>query len=249
MAVYAFVGGVSVADEDTMNALIAMQDAKYIYTGTSRGSYSGAGVTENSGASYSYAIGFKITGATTLGYLTLNVDADGTGQDLTVQIRDGLATSGTSDGTLIAQAIYPKEFMTASAASTIYIPFGISGLTAAATYYFKTTMVGDATDKFDLIGEASANTANQTYRRVGDSGAWSASTGIHYEVFDWTPISDSDCLMTIYGGYAVEWQTLTVDGLISNIKYYIPGIDGSAGLRQTYTPTYSGEYIISEVIT
>ena len=249
MSIYAFVGGVSVADEDTMNALLSLQDAKYFYTATSRGSYSGAGTTENSGASYSYAISFKITGATTLGYITLNVDSDSAGQDLTVQLRDGLATSGTSDGTLLAQSIYPKEFMTVSAASTIYIPFGVTGLTAAATYWLTTTKVGDGTNKFDLIGEASANTANQTYRRTTTTASWSASTGIHYEVFDWTPVADNDCLMTVYGGYATEWVTLTVDGLISNVKFYIPGIDGSAGLRQTYTPTYSGEYIIKEVIT
>ena len=240
----AFVGGVSVLDADTMNSLVDLESYRTIYTGASVDSKTGAGATENSVADYNYAVRITATGTTELGYITMTVDGDGTKQDLDIELRDATwSNTGSSDGVLICTRKIPKEFIATTAGSEL-IPLGISGLTSGANYWLIIKKSGDATNKLDLVGEASQDAAHPVYRRSATTGAWTLNNAIHFNAYNFTPATDADALAVYYGGGITTWMTYDVNGLITLIQYYVPAIDTSAGIRQTFTPVTSGEYTL-----
>ncbi len=224
----AFEDGVTILDAANLNSILQMQDGALICSGgTLIDSKTGAGVTENSLADNNYAIRITATGQTEIGYINLKVDADGTGQDLMVSLVDStFATDGSNNGVVKATRLVPKEFI-ATSAGMVLIPFALDGLTSGANYWLIVSKSGDATNKLDLVGEASQDAAHPVYRRAGTSGAWTISNAIHFEVYSWS--IDGDVLAAVDGG---QWDWLEYNaGDLVKIKSYTPGTTG-AGLRE-----------------
>ncbi|HCS74380.1 MAG TPA: hypothetical protein DIW17_10965, partial [Clostridiales bacterium] len=103
MSLYAFKAGTTVLDEATMNSLISLQPFQLIYEGLQSASKIGSGVAENSIADYSYCTRFTLTGSTEIGRVELEIDRDGSGSDLIVQIRSGMDPGNGVNGTLLKQ--------------------------------------------------------------------------------------------------------------------------------------------------
>lgn len=244
MALYAYKNGVTIVNEDNWNQPLVSQPFKLIYAGSQRDAKAGAGVTENSIATYNYAARFTLIGATDIGRVEMELDRDGDGADLTVQIRSGL-TSG-NDGTLIKEVVLPKEFISLTA-GWVSIPFNLTGLTAGAYYWIVVIRAGDAANKIDWVGESSTDSSYPVYRRSGSTGTWTTGRpAMHFKVFSNDPAEDQDDVIhritsdTAYATYEYDG-----DGLIEKIYRYIPPEDGPAGgIRSILTMQMSGEYIM-----
>lgn len=220
------------------NELMAMQDFKLIYEGTEIDAEDGAGVTENSIASYTYLTAFVLTGVTTIGRIELELDKDGTGADVTVQLYNALLE-------LLKEIVVPKEFIPATKAY-VSIPIGLSGLTAGATYYIGVPQAGDATNKVDWIGEAAPG-SHMTIRSTKGGGAdpdW--SDALHFRVYSG---NTGDLIHGIYGTNLVETYIYTGEDL-TTIWRYCPPSDGAAGgIRDIITITFDGDYLTDGTVT
>lgn len=197
----AFKNGVSVFEEDTMNALISLQDFALVYAGTLLDSKTGSGVTENSLANNSYCARFTLVGSTVLDRIEAELDRDAVGADLVVQIRSGMVPGVGTDGTLLKEIVIPKEFIPLTAAYCS-IPINLSGLTSGGTYWIVMSKAGDATNKIDWIGEASQDASYPAYYRSGGSGAWTANNALHFMVYAGTTgllyhATDADGFVTL----------------------------------------------------
>lgn len=243
---YAFKAGVSVLDADTLNNIITTQSFDRIRTGTARDQKYGAGATENSLAINNYCMRFTLVGSTELSRVWLNVDKDGAGQDLVVQIRSGMVPASGTDGTMIKEVAFPKEFI-ALTAGGISIPFNLTGLTSGGTYWIVVKKAGDLTDKNDLIGEAAQDGSYPAFYRAADSGNWTANNAIHFYVYS----GDTGLpIHTVYDGNAYTIISRDAGNKISVIKTYVPPPDGSAGgIRQTLTLTRVNGRIKKGVVT
>lgn len=231
----AFEDDVTPLNAAFLNSLLQMQDGALICSGgTLMDSKTGAGVTENSVADYNYAIRITATGQTEIGFINLKVDADGTGQDLVVELRSAaFDPAGTTLGVLIASRLVPKEFIPLTA-GMIHIPFAVDGLTAGANYWLIVYRSGDAVNKLDLVGEASQDAGHPVYRRAGASGAWALTNAVHFECYSW--FVDGDVLSVCDGG---QWDWFEYSGAdLTTIKSFTPGTTG-AGLREKMTLTNS----------
>lgn len=211
-----------------------------IYTGSEIDSKTGAGVTENSLADYTYAARFTLTGVTEISRVELRLDRDGTGADVTVQIRSGLNPDGSNDGTVLKQVVVPKEFIP-DPVGWWSVPIALTGLTAGNQYWLVVLKAGDATNKVDWVGEASADGGYPVYRRAGSSGAWTTGRpALHFRVYSG---ETGELKHGIYGqnGYT----TVEYSGeLVSKVYRYLPPSDGPAGgIRDVLTMTWSGEYL------
>jgi len=244
MVLHAFKNGVTILNEDNLNMPLASQPFKFIYTGSQRDSKVGSGVTENSCAEYNYAARFTLTGATDIGRIDLELDKDGDGSDLTVQIRSGLTTS--SDGTLLKEVVVPKEFIP-DPKGWVSIPIGLTGLTEGNQYWIVAIRAGDVSNKIDWIGESSADGSYPVYRRAANTGNWTTGRpAVHFRIFSNDPAEGQDDIMhTITGENAIATYEYDIDGLVEKIYRYIPSEDGSAGgIRSILTMQMSGEYIM-----
>lgn len=233
---YAFKAGVSVLDEATMNSMLSLQPFLLIYDGTERDAKTGDGVAENSIAEYSYCTSFTLSDSTEIGRVELELDRDGAGADLIVQIREGMDPENGDDGTLLKEVVVPKEFIPTTA-TYWSVPIGLTDLVADGQYWLVVLRSGDAANKLEWIGEASQDVGHPAYRRAGDSGAWASAYALHFKIF-----SGVSGLVRhiIEGGNAMT----TIDysgGLPAKLYSYIPPSDGpEGGVRDVLTLTYSG---------
>ena len=241
MAIKAFKNGVTVFDESTMNRMLRVPEEVVLYEGTQRDAKTGAGVTENSLADYNYAIRFTATGTTEVARIELNLDRDSLGADLVLEIRSGLLADGSNDGTLLQTIKVPKEHIPDPA---VYrsIPVNVRGLTPGNTYWIVVKRNGDATNKVDLIGEASADGSYPVYRRTGDSGAWTTGqNAIHFRVFSGRT---GEMVHTLYAGGGHETYDWSVSGVFLRIHYWLPPSDDGTvgGIRDIEDVIFDGEY-------
>ena len=154
----AFKDGLTILNEDNMNALLSLQPFRLIYEGTQRAAKTGGGVVENNLANYSYCTRFTLTGSTEIGRVELEVDRDGLGADLIVQIRQGMNPASGVDGTLLKEVCVPKEFIPDPAAWWS-VPIGLSGLTSGGQYWLVVLRQGDAVNHNDWIGETATDSS------------------------------------------------------------------------------------------
>lgn len=244
MSLYAFKAGLSVLDEATMNSFLSLQPFQLIYEGAQRDAKTGGGVVENSIADYSYCTRFTLAGSTEISRVELEVDRDGLGADLIVQIRSGMNPGAGDDGTLLKQVIVPKEFIPDPKAYWS-VPIGLSGLASGGQYWLVVVRAGDATNKLDWVGEAAQDASYPAYYRAGDSGAWTANNALHFKVFSG---ESGELIHGIYGGNG--YTTVVYDGeIISKVYRYLPPADSTdGGIRDIITYAWSGEYLVSGVV-
>jgi len=239
MTLYAFKNGLTILNQDNLNALLSLQPFQLIYEGVQRDAKTGGGVVENSIAEYSYCTRFTLSGSTEISRVELELDKDGTGADLIVQIRQGMNPTSGIDGTLLKQVVVPKEFIPET--KTYWsVPIGLSGLTSGGQYWLVVLRNGDATNKVDWIGETTQDTSYPAYQRAGDSGAWTVRNALHFKVFSG---ESGDLKHSIYAG--TGYTTVEYNGeVISKVYRYLPPADGpDGGIRDVLTINWSGEYI------
>jgi hypothetical protein len=244
MTLNAFKDGVTVINQDNLNNLLALQPFQLIYEGTQRDAKTGSGVAENSIANYSYCARFTLSGGTEIGRVELELDRDGDGADLVLEIRSGMNPAAGNDGTLLKQVVVPKEFIPAT--KTYWsIPVGLTGLTSGGQYWLVVKRGGDATNKLDWIGEATQDANYPAYYRAGDTGAWTATNALHFKVFSG---ESGELKHGIYGenGYTtVEYA----GEIVSKVYRYLPPPDGpDGGIRDVISYIWSGEYLKSGVV-
>lgn len=239
MTLNAFKNGVTVLNEDNLNSLLALQPFQLIYEGTQRDGKTGSGVVENSIANCSYCARFTLTGSTEIGRVELELDRDGDGADLIVQIRSGMNPANGDDGTLLKQVVVPKEFISTTKAYWS-VPIGLSGLTSGGQYWLVVVRAGDATNKLDWVGEASQDASYPAYYRAGDSGTWTANNALHFRVLSG---ESGELVHSIYAG--TGYTTVEYSGeIISKVYRYLPPADGpEGGIRDVITYHWSGEYL------
>lgn len=240
MTLYAFKDGLTILNQDNLNQMLALQDFRLLYEGTQRAAKTGSGVVENSIADYSYCTRFTLTGATEIGRIELELDRDGLGADLIVQIRQGMVPASGTDGTLLKQVVVPKEFMPLTKAYWS-IPIGLTGLTSGGQYWLVVVRAGDATNKLDWIGEAAQDASYPAYYRAGDAGVWTISNALHFRVYSG---ASGELKHGIYGGNG--YTTVEYSGeIVSKVYRYLPPADGSeGGIRDIVTYTWAGEYLV-----
>lgn len=241
MAIKAFKNGVTVFDEDVMNRMIRVPEEAVLYEGSQVDAKTGAGVTENSLADYNYAIRFTATGTTEVARIELNLDRDNLGADLTIEIRSGLLADGSNDGTLLATIVVPKEHIPDPAAYW-KIPVNLRGLTPGNQYWIVVKRAGDAVNKVDLMGEASADGSYPVYRRAASSGAWTTGRpAIHFRVYSGRT---GEMVHTLYDGGGHETYDWTVAGVFLRTYYWLPPSDDTliGGIRDIENIIFDGEY-------
>lgn len=236
---YAFKDGLTILNEQNLNQMLSLQPFQLIYEGTQRAAKTGSGVVENSIADYSYCTRFTLTGSTEISRVELEVDRDGLGADLIVQIRSGMNPTSGIDGTLLKEVVVPKEFIPDPKAFWS-VPIGLSGLTSGGQYWFVVKRAGDSTNKADLIGETTQDASYPAYYRAGDSGAWTANNALHFRVYSG---ASGDLRHSIYAG--TGYTTVEYSGeIVSKVYRYLPPADGpEGGIRDVMTYSWSGEYL------
>lgn len=241
----AFVGGVSVLDSATMNSLLELQDYAMVQEGTQYDQSLGSGAVENSLADYTYYIRF--TAPADLGYIQIEADRDGDGSDIEYEIRDNTFNpDGSNDGVLVyGPKIYPDAFIDTTA-SFINLYVGAEGLTPGNYYWLVVKKAGGATNKIDLIGETTTNASYPVYRRSGSTGVWTSSEQLHFKIFEWT--ETGDILISEEGGQ-IDWFVYDATGNVSELRSYIPAIDGdeTKSIRQILTLTGLRKGVVSNV--
>lgn len=240
MTIYAFEAGATTHDQDQMNSLISLDEFALVYEGAQVDAKAGAGVTENSIADYSYCAKFTLTDVTSLSRIELHLDKDGTGADVTVQIRSGMDPAAGTDGTLLKQITVPKEFISTTAGYWS-IPIDLTGLTEDGEYWIAVVKAGDSTNKIAWIGEASQDGSYPAYYRAGTSGAWTLNNSLHFKIFS---DEDSDVSDLIFHRFYTTdgYSTLVYDvnDLITAVYRYLPPASGAAGgIRDIITYTYA----------
>ena len=239
MPLYAFKDGKTILNQDNLNALLSLQPFQLIYEGTQRAGKTGSGVVENSIAEYSYCTCFTLSGSTEISRVELELDRDGAGADLIVQIRQGMNPAAGIDGTLLKQVVVPKEFIPET--KTYWsVPIGLSGLTSGGQYWLVVLRNGDATKKVDWMGETMQDASYPTYQRAGDSGAWTVRNALHFKVMSG---ESGELVHSIYAG--TGYTTVEYSGeIISKVYRYLPPADSAdGGIRDVLTLNWSGEYI------
>lgn len=245
MPLYAFKDGKTILNQDNLNALLSLQSFQLIYEGTQRAGKIGGGVVENSIAEYSYCTRFTLSGSAEISRVELELDKDGTGADLIVQIRKGMNPASGVEGTLLKEVVVPKEFIPTTAAY-ISVPISLTGLTNGGQYWLVVLRAGDSVNKLDWIGETSQDASYPAYQRAGDSGVWTARNALHFKVFSG---ASGDLKHSIYAG--TGYTTVEYSGeIISKVYRYLPPADGPAGgIRDIITYAWSGEYLVSGVVS
>ena len=240
MTLYAFKNGLTILNQDNLNTLLSLQPFQLIYEGTQRAGKIGGGVVENSIAEYSYCTRFTLSGSTEISRVELELDRDGAGADLIVQIRQGMNPAAGNDGTLLKQVVVPKEFIPTTKAYWS-IPVGLAGLTSGGQYWLVVKRGGDATHHLDWVGETAQDASYPAYYRAGDSGAWTANNALHFRVYSG---ASGDLRHSIYAG--TGYTTVEYSGeIISKVYRYLPPADGpGGGIRDVMTYSWSGEYLI-----
>lgn len=240
MALYAFKNGEpeSRYNEDRMNSLLSMQDFTLIYEGEERDARTGSGAVENNLANHNYCTRFILTGSDEIGRVEIEIDRDGTGSDLIMQIRSDMDPASGDDGTLLQQIVVPKEFIPDPKAYWS-VPIGLTDLTPDGQYWLVILQGGDAVNHLDWIGEVSQDANYPAYRRNGDSGNWTASEALHFRICSG---AGGDLFHGLYGpGHT----TLIYQGdELTRIYRYLPPADGpDGGIRDVMTLIWDGDLL------
>jgi len=240
MTLNAFKDGKTLLNQDNLNQMLALQPFQLIYEGTQRDAKTGSGVVENSIADYSYCARFTLTGSTGIGRVELELDRDGLGADLVVQIREGMDPAAGADGTLLKEVVVPKEFIPETKAYWS-IPIGLSGLTSGGQYWLVVVRNGDATNKLDWVGEAAQDANYPAYYRAGESGAWTPNNALHFRVLSG---ETGELIHSIYAG--TGYTTVEYSGeIVGKVYRYLPPGDGpGGGIRDVVTYSWVGEYLV-----
>ena len=247
MPLYAIKDGVSLFDQTTMNELLSLQSFKLIYEGAVIDSKTGSGVTENNVHEYSYAIRITATGVTSISRVELELAADGAGRDVTLTLKDSdFNPGGSNEGTTLATVTVPREHVPDTAAYFSAAINAASGITAGENLWLIVSKVGDSTNHFHLVGEASQDAAHPCYRRSGSSGAWTANNAIHFKAYSGNSGGLIHSINGIHGITTVEYNGEDV----SKVYRYLPPSDGPAGgVRDVMTITYDGDYLTDGAVT
>lgn len=241
MSLYAFKNGVTILNEDNMNSLLSLQPFQLIYEGVQRAAKTGSGVVENSIADYSYCTGFTLTGSTEIGRVELEIDRDGLGADLIVQIREGMNPASGVDGTLLKQVVVPKEFIPDPKAYWS-VPIGLSGLTSGGQYWLVVIRNGDAVNKVDWMGETAQDGNYPAYCRAGDTGAWTVRNALHFRVLSGP---DGDIMHGIHGGNGITFLAYDEQKRIVKVCRYLPPFDGlEGGIRDVVIFSWNGNVML-----
>ncbi|MDD4780326.1 MAG: hypothetical protein PHT02_06960 [Tissierellia bacterium] len=248
MTLNAFKNGVTILNEDNLNAPWEMQNSILIYEGSAVDTKTGIGTTENNTNEYYHAIRITATGVTTITRIELEIAADGNGADLEVEIMDNdFNPDGSDDGIWLDGVVVPKEFLPVTAAIW-YVPLYIEGLTSGNNYWLIIKRSGDSTNHFHLIGESSQDASHPVYKRIGTTGAWTASNAIHFTIYNGEN-ADDNLIHSIIGDNLYKTYKWDGDDL-DEVYQYEPPSDGSAGgIRKKKTITYSGDNVIKGVVT
>ncbi len=234
MTIYAFKDGLTILNQDNLNTLLSLQPFQLIYEGTQRAGKIGGGVVENSIAEYSYCTRFTLSGSTEISRVELELDRDGAGADLIVQIRQGMDPASGVDGTLLKQVVVPKEFIPET--KTYWsVPIGLSGLSSGGQYWLVVLRNGDATNKVDWMGETMQDASYPAYQRAGNSGVWAVRNALHFKLFSG---EQGRLVHTIYSG--TVFTTIVYDSLgrVSKEYRYCPSPDGDVGIRDVLAFIY-----------
>lgn len=242
MTDWAAKSGVSIIDEDLLNSKHMPDDIEMIYTGSSVSGKSGSGVAEFDVASYDHCGSFVLTGVTQIGRIAFKLAQDGTGSELTLEIRSGMTPASGVDGTLLKRITIPASWIPATAAVTS-IPVGLTGLTAGATYWWRILKSGDATNHFHLIGETSQDGSYPAYYRAAESGNWTIENSIQFTVYSG---SFGDLLHSIQDS-AVFNHTHNVYGFPTALQIADRAVDGTLMIDKTYTLTLDGGNVVRGV--
>ncbi|MZP28682.1 hypothetical protein GTO91_02975 [Heliobacterium undosum] len=220
-----------------MNSLLTLQPFSLIYDGVQKDGKTGSGIAEFDCASYDHAIRFTAANTTEVARVELELARHGSGADVIIEIRSGLAANGNSDGTTLKRSILPKEFLP-EARGYFSIPVDLTGLTAGAIYWLVILRGGNAVDHFHLHGETGLDAAYPSYRRL-NPGAWEEESAVHFKMF----AGESGELK--HGVYGTGYTTLEYAGeMVSRVYRYLPPIDGHAGgIRDTVSYAWVGEYL------
>jgi len=243
VALYSFKNGVSVLDEQTLNAIISAQPSVLLFDGTQTDTRTGTGVTDNDLSLYTFAARFTLTGQTTVGRVELELTKAGAGADLTLEIRDNTFNpDGTNDGALLKSITFPAKIFPTSAAY-ISLPVDLSGLTAGAYYWLRVNKAGDATNKLLWRGEAAQDAAYPVYYRSGTTGAWTAGNALHFKVF----ANTAGTYILKHGIWGTNGKTLAeynVDDTIAYLWRWLPASDGSWQIVDKITFTYDANGVL-----
>lgn len=243
MTMNAFKDGLTVLNQDNLNALLSLQPFQLIYEGTQRSAKIGSGVVENNIADYSFCSRFTLTGSTAIDRVELEVDRDGNGADLVLQIRSGMNPAGGNDGTLLKQVVVPKEFIPTTKAYWS-IPVGLAGLTSGGQYWLVVKRGGDATHHLDWVGETAQDSSYPAYYRAGDNGAWTANNALHFRVY--SGISTNNRAIHVLVPNAYMWLFYDAQGFWQKVYTYCPAADThEGGIRQKVTINRSGSVVTS----
>ena len=246
MALNAFKDGETILNEANLNELIAQQSFKLIYGGTQRDAKAGAGVTENNLANANLCTRFTLTGSTEISRVELEVDRDGDGSDLILQIRSGMVPGSGNDGTLLKEVTVPKEFIPETK-SYWSVPINLTGLISGGQYWLVVPQGGDATDHLDWVGEAAQDANYPAYSRNGGTGNWTLGNALHFKVFSG---NSGDLIHGIYGTGLQETYLYDIDNNLSQVYRYCPPYGETAGgIRDIITITFDGDYLLSGAVT
>lgn len=236
MTLHAWKDGLDIVNAEKMNSLLTLQPFRLLYEGTQRAGKTGSGVVENSIADYSYCVRFTLTGSTEIDRVELEIDRDGLGADLILQIRSGMNPASGEDGTLLKQVAVPKEFIPDPKAYWS-MPIGLSGLASGAQYWLVLQRNGDATNKVDWMGETAQDANYPAYQRAGTSGAWAVRNALHFRVLSGM---DGNVRHGIYGSNGYTTLLFNAAGDIEKVCRYLPPADGpDGGIRDVLTYTWA----------
>jgi len=243
MALHAFKNGVTPFSEATMNPQLSLQDFMVWYDGQWAGGNEGSGVTEYRISDYTYITRFYNI-APGLARIELELDRDGQGSDITVELRGyDFNPNGSNDGTLLYSILIPAHFIPETRA---YVSIPLPELLSLEYYWIRVNRAGSSTNKIDWVGEASQDAGYPCYRRSASSGAWTPANALHFRLFN-----------SVFAGNVRNYKYGTnelglidyASGLPARICTYLPPSDGPAGgIRETLTITWiSGMPVIGEV--
>jgi len=233
----AFEDGLTTFDQATMNGLLSGQSWALIMDGDQADAKTGSGTTTNNLSVDYFIARFTLTGQTTIGRVEIDLASVGTGQDLTIEIRDSTFNpNGSNDGVLCKSVTIPKKILPA-AQGYLSIPIDLTGLNSGGTYWLRVNKGGDSNNHVSWYGESSADGSYPTYYRAGTSGAWTSNNALHFKVYAETPGTEQ-LMHAIIGTNDVTSIIYTSPGVISKIYHWCPGPSGAFVISEIATPSY-----------
>lgn len=238
MALNAFKDG-EIINEDIMNQLISLQPFTLIYDGVQRAGKTGAGVVENNIANYSYCARFTLAGSTEISRVELEVDLDGNGADLIMQIRSGMNPGSGGEGTILKEVVVPKEFIP-DPKGWWSVPIGLKGLSSGGHYWLVVLRNGNASNHNDWVGENVVDSNYPAYHRAGTIGSWTANNALHFRVLSG---ESGELRHGIYAGTGYTTMEYNGEVLSKVYRYLPPAGTHEGGIRDVISFTWAGEYL------